>query len=118
MIVYMIVAVLLTFLMALTVINSAKISKQVGRFNLTVLKYATICSLCTFKEVWQRVLSNIIPCNTRFINNTTLPNSVLENAWTEAQNEIGTTSFPLNVFAANTQPQSPDPRAFQLRHFV
>jgi hypothetical protein len=104
----------LVFMLGLTIYDAVKISKRVGRFNLTVCKYAALESLSLFSNIWQQYLSNLIPCNSRFVNHTSLPDSALEDAWTAAQNGLATASFPLNVYGTDSQMHSPDPRALTI----
>lgn len=65
-------------------------------------------------QLWYRFLVTVIPSNKRFINNTSIPDSVLEEKWSEAQKLIGSQAFPLTS-AYNGPTHAADPRALTLQ---
>ncbi len=109
------VAFFLGMLVVMGVANSIRISKLAGRFNLTGVKYAVLHAPDIFVTIWQWGICNIIPCGSRFVNHTSLSDSELEGSWKQAQTNLATNQFPLNVFdTTDREMHLPDLRALNV----
>jgi hypothetical protein len=83
-----------------------------GYHNVVVRMLHAICVQMPL-TVWFRTFGRLIPSSARFVNYTAVPDSVLETAWAQAQQSIGTNPHPQDAY--NGPLQKPDPRALTLQ---